>query len=291
MPPAAFGARRAGTTADCAFEAARVDRVMDAQVMENRSPIRADASLTATSEPRPALMSEKPYIVEDRRMVSRVKTNSITLISLIEPGETTKGCCQCCNAPPACPCCALFPCCDDPEYIVTAREASKYIVIRENSLEWNDPKIVTSEGSCCGQSLCLYRIQDQASARSRLPLSRRDGPNNSPLQPSPTLYPQVTVLYFDDPMIKDIQNRTRCCNDVRTWCCGGVGERVMINNTFCYGACARGLFPCPCVPSCCPSLLCPCMLSYNLYVKDANKAVVEIKSAHVGAKERMGLPP
>ena len=230
--------------------------------MENRSPIRADASLTATSEPRPALMSEKPYIVEDRRMVSRVKTNSITLISLIEPGETTKGCCQCCNAPPACPCCALFPCCDDPEYIVTAREASKYIVIRENSLEWNDPKIVTSEGNCCGQSLCMYRIQDQ-----------------------------VTVLYFDDPMIKDIQNKTRCCNDVRTWCCGGVGERVMINNTFCYGACARGLFPCPCVPSCCPSLLCPCMLSYNLYVKDANKAVVEIKSAHVGAKERMGLPP
>ena len=129
---------------------------------------------------------------------------------------------------------------------------------------------------------------------------------------------QITVLYFDDPMIKDIQNRTRCCNDVRTWCalclrvarvllaverafharcCGGMGERVMISNTFCFSMCARGLFPCPCIPSCCPEFLCPCMLSYNLYVKvrassspanarshaqhtrpqDANKAVAEIQ--------------
>ena len=50
------------------------------------------------------------------------------------------------------------------------------------------------------------------------------GPMRDPPATFAARQDQISVLYFDDPMIKDIQNKTRTCNDLRTWCCGGIGE-------------------------------------------------------------------
>jgi hypothetical protein len=57
--------------------------------------------------------------------------------------------------------------------IALRKESSKYILIRENSLEWNEPRIVMKNGTCCGIDPCTYDIQDN-----------------------------VKVLYFDDPIFE-----------------------------------------------------------------------------------------
>jgi hypothetical protein len=41
----------------------------------------------------------------------------------------------------------------------TGREASKYITLRENSIEFNQPTYSTDYGFCFGVSLCNYRMQ------------------------------------------------------------------------------------------------------------------------------------
>jgi hypothetical protein len=105
-------------------------------------------------------------------MHSRESVNRYKIISTLVPGEQTPGFFVCCNAPTCCPCCSTcFFCCDDAEYIIMKREASKYILIRENSLEWNEPAMIMGDGSCCGVDPCIYDIQDN-----------------------------VNVLYFDDPI-------------------------------------------------------------------------------------------
>jgi len=201
-----------------------------------------------------------PHIVEDRRMMSRTVANQQQLVGIVTPGRKTPGCLTCCNAPKFCPCTAFCPCCDDPEYIVRKREASRYVVLRENSIEWNEPQIIPKTGCCFGMDPCLYDVQDN-----------------------------VKVIYYDDQMFDRVRDSTRCCNSCRTFMCGGMGERVKIDSSCCCGACVRGIFPCCCVPSCCPMSCCPCALSHTLYVENAETAVYDIKQARDSAKQRLGV--
>eukprot|EP00622_Pseudochattonella_farcimen_P007552 FR743564.1.p1 GENE.FR743564.1~~FR743564.1.p1 ORF type:complete len:211 (+),score=1.21 FR743564.1:128-760(+) len=161
--------------------------------------------------------------------------------STIPPAETEHPFCACCHAPAYCPCCGIFPCCMEPKYIFDKREASKYIVVREHSLEWNNPAMITAPGPVytCGMSCCLYDIQDQ-----------------------------VKVAFFDDPLLRRVSNSTRCCNDVRTVCCGGRGERIRIDAPICFGLCVRGDLLCPLVPICCTGCM-PCAMSEEIHVKRA----------------------
>lgn len=165
--------------------------------------------------------------------------SSIPTDKLIQPF------CSCCHAPKLIPCCAILPCCDEPEYIVWKREISKYILIRENSIEWNEPSCVPASGMCCGISLCWYDITDN-----------------------------VKILYYDDARLKNGRISTpgapKCCNDARIFCCGGRGELVRIDSPLCYksyleGMCVRGSMPCPFIP-CCLAGICPCANHYNIYV-------------------------
>ncbi|GMH87811.1 hypothetical protein TrST_g8524 [Triparma strigata] len=202
-------------------------------------------------------MATTSFIVEDRLMMSRISTSAITVTQIIPHGVKAYGCCACCYAPAMCPGCAAFPCIKDPEYIVKEMEASKYIYVRENSIEWNDPHKTSKEGDCCGQSLCLFRAQDK-----------------------------VSVLYFDDPMFDRITDKSRCCNDCRTFCFGGEGEMVQIDSKFCCGCCYRGEIAL-CVPVCC-ALCCP-IIKHQIKVAKASEAIRGIKEARDNAKERMQI--
>ncbi len=76
-----------------------------------------------------------------RKMLTREDEKSIRIIKSIPVGEDTFGCIACCHAPS---CCALFsicPCCTNPEYIIHKRASSKYVYVRENSIEWNEPEV------------------------------------------------------------------------------------------------------------------------------------------------------
>ena len=206
------------------------------------------------------------YKVTGRGMLSRLQANSWSLSSLV-PGRDTKSCVVCCNAPTCCPMCGLCPCCDDAEYVKERREASKYIYIRENSLEWNDPEIVLIQSGSCLDP-CMYTVKDR-----------------------------VHVVYFDDPMMDRITDQTRCCNECRTCLCGGRGERISLDATCCHGLCVRSSFPCPFLPVCCPAILAvccddaafcfPCAWRREFYVADASRSVYEIKAAIRSAKQRV----
>ena len=156
-----------------------------------------------------------------------------------------------------CPGCAALPCMKDPEYIVKEMEASKYIYVRENSIEWNAPEKIQKEGDCCGTSCCLFRAADN-----------------------------VSVLYFDDPMFDRISDKSRFCNDCRTFCCGGEGELIQIDSKFCCGCCYRAYTPCP-IPVCC-GFCCP-IIRHRIWVAKATDAIRGIKEARDNAKERMGI--
>ncbi|RYH19020.1 hypothetical protein EON65_26580 [archaeon] len=95
-----------------------------------------------------------------RPIMSRQDRHSIGLVASLMPSQVTPGCLMCCSAPACCPLCAVCPCCGDAEYIAAKRKASTYIFIRENSIEWNDPKIVMQTGVCCGVDPCMYDVQD-----------------------------------------------------------------------------------------------------------------------------------
>ena len=84
-------------------------------------------------------------------------------------------------------------------------------------------------------------------------------------------------VYFDDPVFNRISDQTRCCNECRTCCCGGSGERIQIDSPCCFNICQRGSYPCPCVPICCPTAIFSCALKYELYVEDAQKGMYEIQ--------------
>ena len=152
-------------------------------------------------------------------------------------------------------CSALF-CCDDAKYVVQKREASKYILVRENSVEWNEPEIVWQTGSFLGIDPCMYHVQDHSQ-----------------------------VIYYDDPMFDAITDQTRCCNETRTCLCGGRGERIELTSTCCFGSCYRSSYPVPCVPVCVPTFLCPCARRREIYLADAAEGIHEIKKAVRNARE------
>jgi len=148
----------------------------------------------------------------------------------------------------------MMPCCNDPEYIHVKKESSKYIFIRENSLEWNMPVVVMKQGTCCGIDPCIYEIQDN-----------------------------IKVLYFDDPIFSRISDQTRYCNEFQTCLFGGQGERIQIDSPCCFGICHRSSCPCICVPICCPNCLVPCVLNHTIYVRDAQKGKYSIEQARQAA--------
>ncbi|GMI26296.1 hypothetical protein TeGR_g5513 [Tetraparma gracilis] len=204
------------------------------------------------------------WIIEDRLMMSRINTSAITVTMVVPHGVKSYGCCACCYAPASLPACSALPCVMDPEYIVKEMEASKYIYVRENSLEWNAPIMTQSEGNCFGVSCCYFRAQDH-----------------------------VTVIYFDDPMFDRITDKTPCCNQCATWCCGGEGELIQIDSKFCFGCCYRSVLGAgACVPVCCAASCCPCyplVIKHKIWVANAADAKAGILEARDNARERMGL--
>jgi len=190
--------------------------------------------------------------VEGRAMLSREDAGLIKVRAILEPGSHTPSVLVCCSTPSCCPMFAgLCPCCDDADYVREKREASKYVLLRENSLEWNNPIVAMSNGSCFGVDPCLFVVKDS-----------------------------VHVVYFDDLVFATISDKTRCCNECRTCLCGGRGERIIIDQTCCFGLCFRSSFPClPCIPICCPPQFAPCAWRHELHVKDASLALYEIKAA------------
>lgn len=201
-----------------------------------------------------------PYIVEDRRMISRAAGDSIRITHIIRHGRRQTGCLTCCHAPDSCPTLSCFPCFDYPEYIVKQVNASQYIYVRENSLEWNNPGMQATKGSCCGISCCGLAVKDN-----------------------------ITVLYFDDMYFDDIRNDTRCCNSCRTFFCGGKGEEVQIESTFFCGMCKRGRLCLTCIPSCCPEICCPCLIKSEIWVEDATTAVKIMTMARDSARSRLDI--
>lgn len=134
------------------------------------------------------------------------------------------------------------------------------IYVRENGIEWNSPSMQPAKGTCCGQSCTELAVMDN-----------------------------ITVLYFDDINFDDVRNDTRCCNTCMTFCCGGRGEQVQIESTFCFSCCIRGRDNRTCIPVCCPDLCCPCIVKSELWVEDAPAAVKIIRDARDDAKRRLGL--
>ena len=78
-------------------------------------------------------------------------------------------------------------------------------------------------------------------------------------------------------------DQTRACNEFQTCCFGGRGERIRLDSPACCQCCQRSTFPCPCLPTCCPLSLCPCLLRFEIYVEDAQKGLYEIKKAREAA--------
>jgi len=161
---------------------------------------------------------------------------TVRITHTIEPGQRVTGCLICCHAPDKCPLLGCFPCCDYPEYIVNEMNSSKYVYVRENSLEWNNPTMQLDKGNCCGSSCTELTVLDN-----------------------------VTVLYFDDVYFDNVRDDTRRCNNCKTFCCGGRGEQVQIESTFCCGLCLRGRTPMTCIPSCCPEACCPCIAKVSIF--------------------------
>ncbi|CAM9319713.1 unnamed protein product, partial [Chrysoparadoxa australica] len=144
-----------------------------------------------------ATAGSAPVICKERVMLSRTRYDGIHITDQLKPGQTTGNCIQCCNAPEWFRCCSVLPCCGDPKYIIVQREASKYIYVRENGIEYNRPTFTADHGACCGVSLCRFRLVDD-----------------------------IKTVYFDDITFDSVQEKTRMCNDCLTAVCGGHGERV-----------------------------------------------------------------
>jgi len=185
-----------------------------------------------------------------RPIMSRENEYGIKILKALKPGVAVSGYCVCCFAPSFCPLFSLCPCCAEAEYIILKRESSKYFHIRENSIEWNEPRIIMKEGNCFGVDPCFYDIQDN-----------------------------VHVLYFDDPIFDRLNDKTRFCNECRTCIFGGNGERIQVDAPCCFHLCQRASGPLPFLPTCCPSTFCPGILKYEIYLEDAQNGLYEISTA------------
>lgn len=104
--------------------------------------------------------------------------NNIIIEEILESGHNSDGCLICCSAPSCLPLLGILPCFRNPEYIIEKYETSKYVYLREHSIEWNTPHIVLANGNCCGVDPCLYTIRDN-----------------------------IQVIYYDDPMLNNISDQ------------------------------------------------------------------------------------
>lgn len=140
------------------------------------------------------------------------------------------------------------PCYDYPEYIVNEMSSSKYIYIRENSIEYNSPTLQPAKATthistvlCCGNSPTELVVRDR-----------------------------ITVLYFDDMIFDSVRNDTRPFNPLITFCCGGHGEAVQLESRYCWDMCYRsrgcGICCIPCIPVICPDCVCPCAARVSVFV-------------------------
>lgn len=156
----------------------------------------------------------------------------------------------------------MIPCCKLPKDVLEEYEDSKYIYVRENSVEFNKPKIVPGDPTCC-----------------------------LPCNPcKPKVLDHVEVVYFDYSIMKKIDNQTGCCYQTCLPLCGGEGERVRLVKDCCNGLCLVTNDGCGCCPSCCPdSCVGECVQQKNLYVEDANDTILQIKQAKANAEARMGI--
>mmetsp|Transcript_4929 Transcript_4929/g.8147 ORF Transcript_4929/g.8147 Transcript_4929/m.8147 type:complete len:208 (+) Transcript_4929:111-734(+) len=185
---------------------------------------------------------------EWRPVIHRQAPNAIGIVKDLVPGVRQGPCCEVCYAPAMCPICAVCPCCTLPEYITKATEESTYVYVRENSVEFNMPGLSSEKGACCGNSICGYRVADN-----------------------------VQVVYYDAMVMDQITDKTRCCNDCRTMCCGGHGQLLQLSSPFCAGCCYRSMFPLPCVPVCCTPCCGMCMMDEFIWVDNAMEAGAAIK--------------
>jgi hypothetical protein len=185
------------------------------------------------------------------KKIMKLQKYKVKILNLIQPGKEETGCLTCFYAPPHYPAIIshITPCIDYPEYILREVRASQYIYIRENSIEYNSPSIqparsnnFTQDILCCGNSSTDLVVLDH-----------------------------ISVIYYDDILMDEVRNDTRICNPMQTFCCGGYGEEVRLESTFCGGLCyrVRGggsvgcCRPC-CVPVGCPDCLCPCAARVSL---------------------------
>ena len=114
-------------------------------------------------------VAERSKINYGRKMLSKEHDDRIRIVKAIPPGEDTFGCIACCHAPSCCALLSLCPCCTNPEYIIHKRASSKYIYIRENSIEWNDPEVKEFIETCSqrihNSGVSVYAIKDCAEKR------------------------------------------------------------------------------------------------------------------------------
>lgn len=205
-----------------------------------------------------------------------LKTGEVDLLrntgSSIPPGQTQDSMLACCYAPAFCPCWSLLPCCLEAQYLRDKRNASRYILLRENSIEWNEPVCTSAPGPCwcCGVNWILYDVKDN-----------------------------VQVVHYDDPHIKRVRNGTRYCNYIRTQLCGGQEDEIHVEAPLRCCCCVRGSLPCPLIPvcflwSCSPVRWCPCSLRKSFHVMSKNEnwggadvAVALIIKSRVAAANRL----
>jgi len=238
----------------------------NSRVNKNRRKRTAGLHKPVAKEEQP------PRIVENRLMLSRTSADRLHITHTIDPGAREAGCSgPCCHAPDAFPHCAwLCPCgfVDYPEYAVSKMNASRYINVRENSIEWNTPTLRFA--NCCSAEL---EVMDD-----------------------------VHVMYFDDSQFAEVKADSRWCSTFRSFCCGGMGEQVNIEQTCFLGICLRGRrYCCFFLPTCCPteSLAagCCCSCPYYccadgvarrvLWVDDAGSAAKIISEARDHARTRL----
>jgi hypothetical protein len=120
------------------------------------------------------------------------------------------------------------------------------IYIRENSLEYNQPIITPSKSTntlttlfCCGHSPSDLTVRDS-----------------------------ISVIYYDDILFDTVRNDTPKCHECSTFCCGGKGEVVRLESTYCGDLCYRGrggCSTCCLVPVCCPECICPCGVRVSFF--------------------------
>ncbi|CAM9439300.1 unnamed protein product [Scytosiphon promiscuus] len=237
-----------------------------------------------------------------RPIMSRHCRDNIPVRETLQPVDTevdgTGACCD--TAPSRLPCLAsVLPCCVYPEELEHARRESSYLVIRDSSVEFNNPKVAMGprpaatnassakgaahegqgqmySGACGRWWCCTFHIRDDA-----------------------------RVLYFDDPVFADVTAVTGrgCCGSgtrggggpgllllLRRFLCGGRSQAVRVQSRACCGACvgSRGMTGgLPCLPVCLVCLCPPAALRYDIPAKDAVMAAAKIIEARDSALAKM----